>query len=278
MASWIKTYFMLSSLVLLGNAVSIARNEFKPSAVNYVPVLDNTTSGKRVLTDNTLLTITGGFVVFLSISPGDAYIYYDGYDNTTITMNFLDPVSALGMDWISNDASPTLSVYNAQNVLLDSLTLDWTQYPKKGSPLSPYGFIGIDVGQDAISYATIDTPIQSGNELFVGAWIYQSPGVTPDFASPKQSPDILSPEPSPSCEHCNEAYRTEECQVQEKQHPDYLSVDIMDCNYGDIDEVKAEFGCVQYVPGCDTWLCTVYIPEEIILKLSSCPPVIVGSL
>jgi hypothetical protein len=83
------------------------------------------------------------------------------------------------LDWDSNRQNPTLSVFDSGNHLLESLTLDWTTFPR--SPFFPFGFIGIDVGSNSIAYATIDTPL-NGNELFVDNLIYQRAAV-PEPAS-----------------------------------------------------------------------------------------------
>jgi hypothetical protein len=208
--------FAFGFFFLLIDAVPINRTQFKTTAVNYAPSVTRGpggTDGAVVLTDG-FITVTGGFVTFLAPVQNAGFVFYHpGYRGPPLLMmTFASPVQAMGLDWISDEFNPRLSVYNAQNVLLENLILDWTLCPTMGNPECPYGFIGIDVGEKLISYATLDTVDSTGgNEVYIGRWIYQpGPDASPSpslsqqpSASPEPSASqqpSSSPEPSPSPE------------------------------------------------------------------------------
>lgn len=162
------------------NATAILRADFDPSAHTYglagaVTNATTTTNGEVTLVNGVVRTTTAGNIV--------APAYYDGNDASVIRINFSNPVSAFGLDWISFKSNPTLSVFDSSNNLLESLTLDWTAFPVATAASYPYGFIGLNEGANSIAYATIDTPL-NGNELFVDNLIYQTAAVSvPEPAS-----------------------------------------------------------------------------------------------
>ncbi len=158
-------------------ASAILRTGFNPGATNYD--LTGATINSATATDGDA-TLSNGSVTGFSTGSVLAPSYYDGNDSSVIRIDFLNPVSAFGLDWYANNANPTLSVFNSSNVLLESLTLDWTQFPISAS--FPIGFIGLNVGSNDIAYATIDTPL-NGNELYVDNLIYQRSADVPEPAT-----------------------------------------------------------------------------------------------
>lgn len=158
-------------------ASAILRTGFNPGATSYD--LTNATIGSTTATNGDA-TLRNGDVSRGSRGSVLAPSYYDGNDSSVIRIDFLNPVSAFGLDWIAGNANPTLTVFNSSNILLESLTLDWTQFPiSRGLPI---GFIGLNVGSNEIAYATIDTPL-NGNELFVDNLIYQRSATVPEPAT-----------------------------------------------------------------------------------------------
>lgn len=154
-------------------ASPILRAAFDVGATTYD--LTGATDGSTTATNGDA-ALSNGVVIGGSIGPLVAPNYYDGGDSSVIRIDFLNPVSAFGLDWLANNANPTLSVFDSSNTLLESLTLDWTTFLSVGG--FPQGFIGLDVGSNAIAYATIDTPL-NGNELYVDNLIYQRAAAVP---------------------------------------------------------------------------------------------------
>ncbi|MEO1431299.1 MAG: PEP-CTERM sorting domain-containing protein [Cyanobacteria bacterium J06633_8] len=148
-------------------AASIGRSDFNPDATEFN--FDGT-SGTDVTDGN--LSVTNGVVSGYDRPTNmSGYTYFDGGDSSVIRFDFLEEVSALGMDFYANNADITFSVFDKSDNLIENLTLDWTT---QDAPTGyPEGFIGLDVGSNLISYATIDTP-RNGNELFVDNVVYQS--------------------------------------------------------------------------------------------------------
>jgi hypothetical protein len=153
-------------------AASVIRTDFGPAATEF----DFTgASGTTVTSGN--LNVTGGVVTNAVAWPGTTLPnYYDGDDSTLIRLDFSSPVAAVGMDFMANRVDTTLTLYDATNTVLESYTL-----PAAGLATYdgyPYGFIGIDYGSEAVSYAIIDTPLD-GNELYIDNIIYQGGSVPP---------------------------------------------------------------------------------------------------
>jgi hypothetical protein len=155
------------------NASPILRAGFNANATTYN--LSGATINSVTATNGDA-TLLNGIVSGYGNTSLPAPTYYDGGDSSVIRIDFLNPVSAFGLDWFANNANPTLSVFNSSNVLLESLTLDWTKFSKVDS--YPTGFIGLNVSSNAIAYATIDTPL-NGGELYVDNLIYQRSATVP---------------------------------------------------------------------------------------------------
>jgi len=149
-------------------AASINRGDFNVGAGTYdLAGVTNLTAAPT----NGEVTLTNGYTInvgSLGLLHNEAY--YDGGDLSVIRIDFANAVSAFGLDWLASQANPTLSVFDSGNSLLESLTLDWTTFPLAAG--FPFGFIGINVGNNTIAYATIDTPL-SGHELYIDNLIYQ---------------------------------------------------------------------------------------------------------
>lgn len=160
-------------------AASIGRADFDATAVNFD--FESATLGSTVATDGNLTATNGVVSKVGSFGLTSGNSYFDGFDSSVIRFDFLNPVSAFGLDFIANNADITLSIFDNGDNLIESLTLDWTTLPIiNGFPSS---FIGLNAGSNFIAYATIDTPL-NGNELFVDNAIYQ-------FAAPIPTPALL---------------------------------------------------------------------------------------
>ncbi|MGB0748118.1 MAG: PEP-CTERM sorting domain-containing protein [Magnetospiraceae bacterium] len=90
--------------------------------------------------------------------------------NNNIRLDFSSAVSAIGLDFNSNNVNVTLFVFDALDNLLESLTIPTAEQFSCGSFLC--GFVGIDVGSNLISYATVDTPM-ANTSIFIDNIIYQ---------------------------------------------------------------------------------------------------------
>ncbi|WP_414756736.1 hypothetical protein [Anabaena sp. CCY 9910] len=166
-------------------AARIQRSEFNASAINVD--FESSPMFQRTVSDGNL-TVSNGVVSFAGPVPDD-YLsgksYYDGGDSSVIRFDFLNPVSAVGTNFLAAYYSnTTLSIFDSANRLIESLTLRGFGLPTVFS--SPYGFIGLNAGSNLIAYATIDTPL-NGSELFVDNIIYQTENTTavpePSFIS-----------------------------------------------------------------------------------------------
>jgi PEP-CTERM motif len=159
------------------HAASLSREDFNSQAVkfDFEGIPDNTSDVKagNLSVTNGLTFNIGSFGLINGTS------YYDGFDPSVIRFDFLKSVSAFGLDFIANNADITLSAFDKNNKLIESLTLDWTKVVNLDG--YPSSFIGLDVGSNSIAYATIDTPL-NGNELYIDNVIYQHADV-PEPAS-----------------------------------------------------------------------------------------------
>ncbi|MFB2937850.1 hypothetical protein ACE1B6_21590 [Aerosakkonemataceae cyanobacterium BLCC-F154] len=153
-------------------AASINRSDFNADAINFnfeSTAINNTTATDGNLTVTNGTTLNVGSVGYISGKS-----YYDGGDSSVIRFDFLNSVSAFGVDFLANNANINLRIFDKTNNLIDSLTLDWTKLPNAGFP---FGFIGLNAGSNLIAYATIDTPL-IGNELYIDNIIYQTQTAT----------------------------------------------------------------------------------------------------
>lgn len=153
-------------------AAPILRAGFAPGAGTF-----EFTGASGTTAGNADVTVTNGAVDVISFGGSSTPSYYDGNDSSVIRFDFSAPVSAFGTEFLANNANITLSVFDATNTLLESLTIDWTTLPT--SLGFPTGFIGLDAGSNLIAYATIDTPLV-GNELYVDDLIYQRAAAVPE--------------------------------------------------------------------------------------------------
>lgn len=153
-------------------AASINRSDFNADAINFD--FESTSTNSTTATDGNL-TVTNGVTQNLgTFGYMSGKSYYDGFDSSVIRFDFLNSVSAFGVDFLANNANITLSIFDKADNLIDSLTLNWTTLPKE---VYPFGFIGLNAGSNSIAYATIDTPL-NGNELYIDNIIYQTQTAT----------------------------------------------------------------------------------------------------
>lgn len=154
-------------------AGSIKRSDFNPDAtvVDFDRASGNTFTDGNLSVTNGVITNTGQFYSPAVTDEG----YYDGNNGALVRLDFLEEVSALGMDFVTLPSlDMTLSVFDKWNNLIESITLDTDSLPKAPSTnFNPIGFIGLDVGSNLISYATIDTP-KIGDEFIIDNVVYQS--------------------------------------------------------------------------------------------------------
>lgn len=137
-------------------------------------------SFNAVTASNGDATLSNGAVANTTLGAMVSPTFYDGGDASVIRIDFMNPVSAFGLDWFANNSNPTLSVFDSGNTLLESLTLNWLSFPILYG--FPTGFIGLNVGSNTIAYATIDTPL-NGDELYVDNLIYQRAAAVPGPAT-----------------------------------------------------------------------------------------------
>lgn len=150
-------------------ASTLNRSDFNANAVNFD--FESSALNSTTATDGNL-TVTNGRVANIgSIGPLAGKSYYDGADSSVIRFDFLNSVSAVGVDFIAFNNDITLSLFDSANNLINSFTQDWTTLPTAAG--FPSGFIGLNAGSNSIAYATIDTPL-NGNELYIDNIIYQS--------------------------------------------------------------------------------------------------------
>lgn len=167
-----KKYILLAGIMCLGAvnayAVPILSEDFDANASEFT--FDGLASGTTSATDGVLTALNGSVE---AISAGDLVSpsYYDGGDASVLRFEFSSLISAIGLDFIANNQDATLSVYDSSSILLESFTLTRAeQYDCVGFGC---GFVGIDLGANLISFATIDTPL-NGNELYVDNIKYQT--------------------------------------------------------------------------------------------------------
>ena len=159
---------LLVILPFAANAAPILRGDFDPSAVEYEFV--GLPFGQIIVSDGNL-TVSDGEV--RTVARGDLVspTYYDGNDASVIRLDFASSISAIGLDFNSNNADTTLSVFDSLDNLIESFTLSAAeQFPCAGFLC---GFVGLDVGALNIAYVLIDTPL-IGDELFIDNIIYQA--------------------------------------------------------------------------------------------------------
>ena len=120
------------------SAMPITRAQFGLGAMNF----DFGPANAPTLTDG-FLTVTQALIN--NVDSND-FVSSNAIDNGSgggIRLNFTTPISAVGMDFFTNNANVTLSVFDATNTLIESLLIPFGALPI-GSPFSfPYGFIGL---------------------------------------------------------------------------------------------------------------------------------------
>lgn len=167
-----KKYILLAGIMCLSvanaYAVPILSDDFDASASTFT--FDGTSPGATTATDGEL-TAVNGVVVAFSVGDVVAPGYYDGADSSVIRFDFNSLMSAIGLDFYANNQDATLSVYDSSDLLIESLTIARSDQFACGG--FGCGFVGIDVGSNLISWATIDTPL-NGDEIMVDNIKYQA--------------------------------------------------------------------------------------------------------
>jgi hypothetical protein len=170
---------LIAALLLVGalgqaSASPITQAGFSASATTVD--LSTFGSGATVISASPL-TATGGLNIPGAFS--NPQLSYSDVSSvpTTITLTFSTNVSALGVGFVTNDVDPTLSLFDATNTLIDSLTLDHTLLPLLS--IYPTGFIGLDMGANVIAKATVTTTLPSGS-IYIGPVVFQSVSAAPE--------------------------------------------------------------------------------------------------
>jgi PEP-CTERM motif len=132
-------------------ASPITRAGFTASAVNF----DFGPANAGTLT-NGVVTAVGNLDNTLTSNNFVASNVIESANSVGIRLNFASPVSAVGMDFFSNNTPTTLSIFTSANVLIESVTISNVGLPI-GSPFSfPFGFIGLDAFNPIIDHAIIN--------------------------------------------------------------------------------------------------------------------------
>jgi hypothetical protein len=158
---------LLAVAAMPTQASVITRAQFGPTAVNYG--FENAANGALNPTDG-FLTVSGAHVTSYA-PPGETGMTYtnDGAYGTTggsaIRFSFASEVSAVGFTAYYNNAPVLFQVFNAQNVLLDSISLRPTDCG------SICGFIGLRAA--GISYATASLPTVNSHNIYADNIVYE---------------------------------------------------------------------------------------------------------
>lgn len=142
-----------SSLLVANAALAtpITRAQFAASAINF----GFGPANAGTLTDGEV-TAVGTLDTTLNSNNFVASNVIENLNSAGIRLNFLTPVSAIGMDFFANNTPTTLSIFTSANVLIETLTISNVGLPI-GNPFSfPFGFIGLNAGSNIIDHAVID--------------------------------------------------------------------------------------------------------------------------
>ncbi len=96
---------------------------------------------------------------------------------TSMRVQFASPVAMFGSSFMSNQVAVTLSVFAADNTLLDSLTVGADGFASTNG--IPSGFIGLSETGNVIDHAIFSTALAS-NGLYIGNLIYQGVSAVPE--------------------------------------------------------------------------------------------------
>jgi hypothetical protein len=143
----------LSALLVaqVAGATTITRAQFGPSAVNF----DFGPAGAGTLTDGEV-SVVASLVADVNEGNFSLSSAVESVNSNGIRLNFLTPVSAVGMDFFANNTPTTLSIFTSANVLIDTATISNLGLPIGTSFRFPFGFIGLNAGSAIIDHAIID--------------------------------------------------------------------------------------------------------------------------
>ena len=170
------------SLGQVANAIPIDRVDFSGSAVTYG--FDGETAGTTTVNSD-ILTVSQGVVSSFNWTgtPLVEPTYNNQGGGTATRLDFLSDVSAIGLDFVSNNATVSLSIFDSSDTFLESIELSDFGLPLQNG--FPSGFVGLDTGVNNIAYALFDTPYQQGFDFYIDNIIYQQVDV------PEPSPLVI---------------------------------------------------------------------------------------
>jgi hypothetical protein len=133
------------------HATPITRLQFSSAAVNF----NFGPANAGTLTDGELSVLATLDTALNSNNfvPSSAI---ESPNSNGIRLNFLSPVSAVGMDFFANNTPTTLRIFTSGNALIETLTISNVGLPIGTSFGFPYGFIGLNAGGSIIDHAILD--------------------------------------------------------------------------------------------------------------------------
>jgi len=168
---------ILAASALSAQASVITRAQFDASATNYG--FEESTVGALTPTDG-FLTVSGAHVISANISgqSGKEYTNDGGYgtkSGAAMRFSFASAVNAVGFNAYYNNAAVLFQVFNAQNVLLDSISIKPTDCG------AICGFVGLRA--EGISYAIASVPTVNSHNMYIDNIVYQRAAEVPEPAS-----------------------------------------------------------------------------------------------
>jgi len=170
------------SLGQVANAIPIDRVDFSGSAITYG--FDGESSGTTTVSSD-ILTVSQGVVSGYDWTgtPLIEPTYNNQNDGLAARLDFFSNVSAIGLDFVSDNTTVSLSIFDSTDTFIESIEISDLGLPLQNG--EPSGFIGLDTGVNNIAYAIFDTPYQQGFDFYIDNIIYQQVDV------PEPSPLVL---------------------------------------------------------------------------------------
>jgi hypothetical protein len=202
-----------------GFAATVERDDFGPEAATF----GFDVSGEPALTDGFMTTTNAVVTDQDGASIGVDWGDFDGANaiGGNIRFDFLEPVTAFGIDFIANDTcssrvlqlypsdyaeactdivdTVTFSIYAANDVFIQSVVFGLsspvgnyleTEGPDAAAADFPYGFAGLSAGSPVIAYAIFSSdlplslfPIRVDNAIYEPAPATTAPGAAPEPAT-----------------------------------------------------------------------------------------------
>lgn len=146
-------------------AKSVTLSDFNNSATTFQT--SSFASGTTSLVSPEV-TISNG-TNYLGRWSGTQLTYLDS-NTGGIEVKFSSPVGMFGGEFIANHVPATLSVYSADNMLIDSITLQPTGLKTING--FPTGFLGLAEPSKEIDHAVFSTTL-ARNSIYIGPIVYQ---------------------------------------------------------------------------------------------------------